>query len=123
MFLLWRGLGLSKSLHRQLCLSIHIQAPFPNFQWTKQADEGGLSGCLGPQPDPDWPLLPPELLPFPPPPFRDLPFLFLFLPFFKIVATSVASSNGEDIEASAKTTVVVAELETQTESALSKMAL
>ena len=77
MFLLSLGLGLSKSLHGQLCLSEHVQLFFPNFQCKLHAEDGGLSSCLGPLPlpPPRAPPLPEPLLPRPP-----------LLPRFEVVA-------------------------------------
>ena len=131
MFLLCEGLGFSKSLHGQLCLSAQCHAPFPNFQWTPQALLGGLSGWRGPRerplaPDP-W-LLPwlrfcPPPLPVPDefPPLPPLPPLFPPLPPPRplTAATAVAPASLASMVA---TTVELAALDAQTASALSKTA-
>ena len=106
------GLGLSKSLQGQLWRSAQCQAALPHFQWTSQALLGGLSAWRGPLVLPPLPALPP------PPPLPPLPPPRLFRRGGLVVAaaTSVAASP----LARAATTEVLAALEAQTLSALSK---
>ena len=81
-FLLSLGLGLSKSLQGQLCLSAHVQLFFPNFQCKLHAEDGGLSSCLGPLPPPR----PPRFPPLPDP-------LLLLPPLFPLLEEVVAPTS------------------------------